>query len=190
MSPSQHDTAFLEIEHKFLVGDGFALDTFLNACRQLNPEREKALQVTDTYYLPGEGAKHIYRHRIDAEIQQLTIKSRGGDNEVRTEINLNLGPVPSQEAEVRAWMRAVGAGEGQSIVKDIHVFDFPDCEIVYYEARRGDRCVCCVEFEAKYAATESAGLEILEQYEAALGFDAQPREKTNLYDLLIGSTQP
>jgi len=37
MSPSQHDTAFLEIEHKFLVGAGFALKTFLNACRQLNP---------------------------------------------------------------------------------------------------------------------------------------------------------
>ncbi|MGB2135170.1 MAG: hypothetical protein ACPHYG_04195, partial [Flavobacteriales bacterium] len=45
----------------------------------------KALTVTDTYYVPPGQANRIYRHRIDKEIQQLTLKSRGGDNEVRTE---------------------------------------------------------------------------------------------------------
>ena len=69
-------TAFLEIEHKFVVGDSFDRNALFEACRGLGPEREKALTVTDTYYVPVGAADLIYRHRIDKEIQQLTLKSR------------------------------------------------------------------------------------------------------------------
>ena len=127
-------TAFLEIEHKFVVDPGFDREALFAACRALNPEREKALTVTDTYYVPPGQANRIYRHRIDKEIQQLTLKSRGGDNEVRTEINLDLGAARSQADAVEAWMGVIGALPGHGIVKEIRVFDFPDCEVVYYEA--------------------------------------------------------
>ena len=97
-------TAFLEIEHKFVVDAGFDREALFAACRALDPEREKALTVTDTYYVPPGQANRIYRHRIDKEIQQLTLKSRGGDNEVRTEINLDLVlPAPKPTRWRRGW---------------------------------------------------------------------------------------
>ncbi len=182
-------TAFLEIEHKFVVGDSFDRNALFEACRGLGPEREKALTVTDTYYVPVGAADLIYRHRIDKEIQQLTLKSRGGDNEVRTEINLDLGAERSQAAAVEAWMSAVNALPGYGIVKEIRVFDFPDCEVVYYEATHKSKTVCCVEFEAKYAESEAEGLTTLQRYEDRLGFHAEEREKVNLFDLLVTAQQ-
>ena len=178
-------TAFLEIEHKFVVKRDFNRDALFTGCRALAPEREKALTVTDTYYVPPGQADCIYRHRIDKEIQQLTLKSRGGDNEVRTEINLDLGASRSQSDAVEAWMGVIGALPGHGIVKEIRVFDFPDCEVVYYDAIHKTKQICCVEFEAKYADSEEEGLAILQRYEEQLGFDATQREKVNLFDLLV-----
>ena len=178
-------TAFLEIEHKFVVDTGFGHEALFADCRAMEPEGEKALTVTDTYYVPPGQANRIYRHRIDKEIQQLTLKSRGGDNEVRTEINLDLGASRSQADAVEAWMGVIGALPGYGIVKEIRVFDFPDCEVVYYEATHKALSVCCVEFEAKYAASEEEGLATLQRYEQRLGFDANDREKVNLFDLLV-----
>lgn len=182
---SEHTTAFLEIEHKFVVDASFDRPAFFERCRALGPEREKALTVTDTYYVPSGERNCIYRHRLDKEIQQLTLKSRGGDNEVRTEINLDLGAGRSQAAAVEAWMGIVGALPGYGIVKEIRVFDFPDCEVVYYEATHKAKQVCCVEFEAKYAESEEAGLATLRSYEERLGFEVEAREKVNLFDLLV-----
>lgn len=176
---------FLEIEHKFVVDEGFDREALFAECRAMEPEREKALTVTDTYYVPPGQANRIYRHRIDKEIQQLTLKSRGGDNEVRTEINLDLGAARSQADAVEAWMGVIGALPGYGIVKGIRVFDFPDCEVVYYEATHKSMRVCCVEFEAKYAESEVEGLATLQRYEQRLGFDANDREKVNLFDLLV-----
>ena len=69
----------LEIEHKFLLDDGFDDVKWMEACRALSPLNEKQLRVQDTYYLPGKNKAWIYRHRYYEEIQQLTVKSRGGD---------------------------------------------------------------------------------------------------------------
>ena len=110
---------------------------------------------------------------------------RGGDNEVRTEINLELGAARSQADAVKAWMGVIGALPGYGIVKQIRVFDFPDCEVVYYEANHKALRVCCVEFEAKYAASEEEGLATLQRYEQQFGFVAERREKVNLFDLLV-----
>lgn len=182
---SEGATDFLEIEHKFVVDDAFDRDAFFDRCRALAPQHEKALTVTDTYYVPPGSVNRIYRHRIDREIQQLTLKSRGGDNEVRTEINLELGAERSQAEAVEAWMRILGATPGFGISKDIRVFDYPDCEIVYYEASHGSRNVCCIEFEAKHAESEAQGRLVLRKYEEHLGFDSDRREKVNLFDLLV-----
>lgn len=181
----KESVAFLEIEHKFVVDDSFDLDDFCARCRKLGPVNEKALGVKDTYYVPANESDLIYRHRLDKEIQQLTLKSRGGDNEVRTEINLDLGAGRSQASGVEAWMGAIGALPGFGIQKHIHVFDFPDCEVVHYEASHAGRSICCVEFEAKKVNDEEAGLAVLIRYERLLGFENLEREKINLFDLLV-----
>lgn len=179
---------FLEIEHKFIVDASFDLNEFAASVMALGPIKEKSLQVMDTYYLPDSHADFIYRHRIDEEIQQLTIKSRGKGNEVRTEINLELGANPSQEAAIMAWMKLVGTSEGYPIEKAIWVFEFEDCEIVHYQARHGDKSLACVEFEAVGALTKEEAIATLNRYENQLGFDPATRTRINLFDLLVPRT--
>ncbi|MDB4694705.1 hypothetical protein OAF30_04685 [Flavobacteriales bacterium] len=175
----------IEIEHKFLVGDGFDREGWVVACQALDPDREKQVRVVDTYYIPASEKAWIYRHRYDEEIQQLTVKSRGGDTEVRTEINLDLSG-NDQAAKVSAFMATLQIEERHEVVKQIHVFDFPDCEIVHYVASCGSSVVSCVEFEAIGATSVDSALAVLKHYESALGFDPDQRTKINLFDLLVG----
>ncbi|MGY8941401.1 MAG: CYTH domain-containing protein [Flavobacteriales bacterium] len=182
---SSDSTQFLEIEHKFVVESNFDLESFVAGVRALGPVDEKQVQVRDTYFLPSENSNFIYRHRMDEEIQQLTVKSRGRGNEVRTEINLELGALPSQEAAVNAWMQLIGTSNGHVIDKAIWVFEFSDCEVVHYHARYGKKSVVCVEFEAVGAESKAAALATLLKYENQLGFDAEARTRINLFDLLV-----
>ena len=174
----------LEIEHKFLLDEGFDSRKWMDSCRALGPLNEKQLRVADTYYVPCHGQAWIYRHRYDEEIQQLTVKSRGGDTEVRTEINLDLSG-ENQDAKISAFLTTLNIEEKHEVVKQIHVFDFPDCEVVQYNARCGGRSVSCLEFEAIGAGTVRDALAILERYETALGYDSSQRTKINLFDLLV-----
>ena len=179
--------ALLEIEHKFIVGDDFQLDPFLARCESLEPLRRKQLDVRDCYYsLPGR-RDIILRHRFDAELQQFTLKSRGRDSEIRDEINLGLLREPDQKTEIRAWTQLLGASEPHQIDKSIWVFEFPDCEVVYYEARYAaqGREIQCVEIEARGAATVKEALATLERYEQLLGFQAAARSHADLFSLLI-----
>jgi CYTH domain-containing protein len=175
----------VEIEHKFLVDDGFDYEAWVFACQALGPDREKQVRVLDAYYVPVHEKAWIYRHRYDEEIQQLTVKSRGGDTEVRTEINLDLTG-NDQAAKVSAFMATLQIEERHEVVKQIHVFDFPDCEIVHYVAKCGSRVASCVEFEAIGATSVEGALAVLQHYESALGFDQVKRTKINLFDLLVG----
>ena len=56
-------TAFLEIEHKFVVDAEFDREVLFVACRALN-QSVKALTVTDTYYVPPDSpTAFIASHR-------------------------------------------------------------------------------------------------------------------------------
>lgn len=178
-------TAFQEIEHKFVVAAGFDAAAFDAACMALQPAVEKALAVRDTYYVLPDRADIVMRHRLDAEIQQLTLKTREADPEVRAEVNLALDNSSDQTAAIHTLLSHLGIAATYHIHKDIRVFEFPDCEVVRYRATHGDRVVHCVEFEAVGAPTVPAALAILARYEAALGFDPATRATANLLDLLI-----
>jgi hypothetical protein len=180
-------TQFLEIEHKFVVPETFDLETFARACRDLHPQVEKTVAVHDVYHVLAGRSDIIFRHRFDRELQQLTLKTRGVDNEVRTEINLALQD-PVQEAGVSAFLSAIGPTERFPIQKQIHVFEFADCEIVHYTAQYEQRTVSCVEFEAVGAPDTATALATLERYEQALGFDAATRTSVNLFEMLVGPT--
>lgn len=178
------DGQFREVEHKFLVDERFDVEGFAAAVDQLAPSYKKSLRVLDNY-AQLEGHPHlIFRHRFDREIQQLTVKDYGRDNESRLEINLDLTRTAQGDA-VLAFLGLFGRPTTHEIVKTLRVFEFPDCEIVYYEASHKDRLVRCVEFEAVSQASEAEAIDVIRRYEAKLGFDMAKRCKVNLFDLLV-----
>lgn len=178
-------TNFLEIEHKFLVEAHFDLDAFSTACLALEPTHHKSLRVQDTYYVLTGRNDVVLRHRLDAEIQQLTLKTRGKDVEVRGEVNLALSLHSDQSPAIHSFLTHLGIDAEYGIVKDITVFEFVDCEVVHYTARHGGRTVHCVEFEAVGLESVADALLVLTRYEAALGFADAERSSTSLLDLLI-----
>jgi hypothetical protein len=181
---------FKEIEHKFVVGEGFDLDGFRAAVEGLvpGPTRAFTLRVYDRYFLTDHGRAHHYviRHRYDDALHHLTVKSLEVDPEVRDEINLDLGQHAGDQAEVvDAFLRRLGAVWRGDVVKDIEVWEFPGCEVVHYAASAGDRTVRCVEFEAKHAASLEEALGVLCHYEEETGFAGVTRSKASLVDLLF-----
>lgn len=178
-------TNFLEIEHKFLVAPDFDLDSFSASCLALEPNHHKSLRVQDTYYVLKGRTDVVLRHRLDAEIQQLTLKTRGVDVEVRGEVNLALSLHEDQSPAIHSFLSHLGIEAEYGIVKDIAVFEFADCEVVHYKASYNDSVVHCVEFEAVGAETVPEALAILTRYEAVLGFADAMRSSASLLDLLI-----
>ena len=69
--------------------------------------------------------------------------------------------------------------------KDLQVFNFADCEVVYYEARTAEKTVTCVEFEALLADSVEAALATLASYEQRLGFGNRQRSRRSLFELLF-----
>jgi hypothetical protein len=179
----------LEIEHKFVVEkDDFDLAAFRRAALGLSPGplRTGESRVQDTYFVIARHDQLIFRHRHDAERQELTLKSRGGDTEVRLEVNMRLDQgAGNQVAQVAAFLRPFGISWQGTLIKDIQVFYYSDCEVVYYTARAGDRELRCVELEATHDGDLAAAQKTLAHYEAQLGFAAHPRAQESLFELLL-----
>lgn len=189
------DPEYREIEHKFIVnpdGPDFDLADFRRRAAALGPTRTTELRVEDTYFVTNLGADFIFRHRYDHERQELTVKSRSpGDSEVRREVNLRLDQKRgNQRAAVTAFLEPIGLRWQGTLSKDICVFYYPDCEVVYYDARTAQRRLCCVEFEALGSASVQAAQTTLSNYEQRLGFAAAQRVHESLFDLLLKPEMP
>ena len=183
---------FREIEHKYLVDERFDLTAFEAVARRLKPVKSSRLTVTDTYHVVEAMPGHIVRHRIDQELQQLTLKSTGVDNECRTEVNLDLGlQKGNQAAAVEAFLHPMQPLWSGSIEKKIYVFYFDQCEVVHYIARSGTgKTVHCVEFEALAKETREQALGVIAEYEKAFGFDPARRSHSSLFELLFAADLP
>lgn len=179
---------FVEIEHKYLVGPDFDLADFRARAQSMAPERITELVVTDTYHVVASLPGHVIRHRIDNELQQLTIKSSGSGNELRTEINLELDlGVGNQAAAVQAFLSPMGLLWSGTIKKQILVFYFSSCEVVHYQATSGAGLIhCCVEFEAKNPTSLQQGLSVIAEFEKSFGFSSQNRCHESLFELMFG----
>lgn len=184
---------FREVEHKFLVGEDFDLPGFITRARQLGPSGTTELRVEDTYFVAASCPGAIFRHRYDAERQELTMKSRAtpasgkrmvGDPEVRREVNLRLAGENQREA-VAAFLEPLSITWRGTLTKDICVFYFPDCEVVHYAAWTPLRRVRCVEFEAVGCGDLTQARAVLAAYEERLGFAGKERVKASLFDLLL-----
>jgi len=179
---------FKEIEHKFIVDEGFDAAALGRRLEAIGPSRRTALLVRDRYFqMVGRGGRpHVIRHRFDAELHHLTVKSIANDPEVRDEVSIDLGHhMGAQEAQVEAFVLQVGAAPVGVIDKQINVWSFPQCEVVYYVASNGTRSVGCVEFEAMHAVSVPEALAILERFERATGFDAAARCRLSLPEILF-----
>lgn len=176
---------FKEIEHKFVVDGDFDRAAFVASLRALTPEREVSLRVRDRYFVTADGRSrgYILRHRHDRELHELTIKSVEADAEVRDEINLALRP-HDQDGQVDAFVTALGVEWSGTIWKDLTVWHFADCEVVYYDATAEDRRVSCVEFEATHKPDTAGALAVVARYEAATGFAERDRTTLSLLELL------
>lgn len=182
------DLRFTEIEHKYIVDAQFDLHRFRKVLVSLSPTRTAAICVRDRYYLTegGRAKRFLIRHRYDAEIHQLTIKALEDDTETRREINLDLGRhAGSQEAAVDVFVDQMGVVWRGTLQKDLEVWYFPDCEVVYYAASTDAREVRCVEFEATHKDSPAGALEIVERFERATGFERAARSRVSLPQILF-----
>lgn len=178
---------YLEIEHKFVLEPDFDRDELFQRITALQPLRIHSAQVVERYYLTKATPKLIYRHRYDENNQDLTYKTFGdGDIEIRREVKLALDlRVGNQAENVRAFLEPLGMTWQGGLNKELQVFDFADCEIVYYEARTAEKIVTCVEFEALSADGVESALATLASYEQRLGFGNRQRSRRSLFELLF-----
>jgi hypothetical protein len=179
---------FQEIEHKFIVDERFDAERFRREVTALGPTRTGTIRVTDRYYLTegGRARRFLLRHRYDAELHQLTIKAVEADTEVRGEVNLDLDHHGgSQDAQVDAFVERLGVQWRGTLQKDLEVWYFSDCEVVYYQASTPTQRICCVEFEAIRKDSLDEALAILDTFEAATGFKGTPRSYMSLPQLLF-----
>lgn len=179
---------FKEIEHKYIVEDQFDLEGFRQSVSALDPTRTLKTRVKDRYYLTegGRARRFLFRHRYDTELHHLTIKALEKDTEVRVEVNLDLGHhAGSQEGHVEAFVDQLGVLWSGTLHKELEVWYFPDCEVVYYEASTASRAVRCVEFEATRKDSLDGALETVKGFERATGFQAMTRSRLSLPQLLF-----
>ena len=188
---SAPDLRFLEIEHKFLMPEAYDPEELFALLRAEPVRKHYRTEVQDTYYLVAQPTDVVYRHRLDASLQQLTLKSLAGDNETRTEINLdlNLG-VGDQSPAVAAFIRAQGLLWSATLFKSLEVFYFDDAEICFYRARYGEDRVCCVEIEARGHQSIAAARAALGRWEQRLGLDPAQRCRASLLELLLAPHLP
>ncbi len=180
------ETRFKEIEHKFVVGDDFDLEEFRATMRGLGPERTTTLAVRDVYYWSEGRPRIVFRHRFDDELQHLSIKSLDDDPEVRVEINLDLGQHRGdQQPAVEAFLETLDLAWRGEIDKQIEVYYFPDCEVVYYRGASESESVACVEFEARRHDSIDDALAVLARYERRIGFEGRRREARPLVAMLF-----
>ena len=187
----------LEIEHKYLVDPRlWPKDEFESKLQSFGASRIYTISVEDTYFGFKNLKHHIFRHRFDAEIQQITVKSAGVANDVRLEINLDLDQKKgSQLTKIQDFFGVFGEFWQGKISKQVLVGYFPDCEIVRYDAkmtddRNSDKQVTCIEFEATNYKTESEAFEIIERYANKFGLKSKEREKQSLFELLLYESSP
>lgn len=182
------DLRFREIEHKFIVDDGFDLPRFREQLNALGPVRAGAIQVRDRFFLTEASLARrvLFRHRYDAELHHLTLKGIEADTEVRVEVNLDLGHHRgSQDAQVDAFLDQLGVIWRGTLHKSLEVWHFEACEVVYYQAVADSGTVSCVEFEATRKGSLQEALATIALFEAVTGFADATRSRLSLPQLLF-----
>lgn len=180
------DLRYLEIEHKYIVDSQYDETAFFDQVRLLGPTRFFQVEVEDTYFVCESVPGHVYRHRKDHLVEELTVKGIGQDAETRMEVNLDLFKKGSNQIDsVKAFLKPLGISWAGMISKKVWVFDFDDCEIVLYDACHKNKSVRCIEVESKNYASIDEAKKILEKYGRLLKLPLERRSKESLFHLLL-----
>jgi len=175
---------FFEIERKYLVPYQDYISRVRDQILALQPKKNYCSRPRDTYYFDRTRPGEIYRHRFDAPLQQLTVKSRGGDPTKRLEINLDLAP-GDQRDRIEAFLGTLGTFLRGELVKDLEVFEFTDVEVAAYTAQWQQGQIFCLEIEAKNPIDHARALETIDAYAGKLGLSGVPPEGRSLFDIAI-----
>ena len=162
-----------EIEHKFLVPEGFDVDA-LGA-------RLVAAGAGDAKRLPCGRTRSVSLHHTPGYDSR---QGRGGD------VGVNLDLSGPDAADTVAAFLAAGWGPCRrfGVTKEIRVWEVGGFEVVQYVATgEQGRIVRCVEFEATGDAPPDRALEALEAFEARFGFDPRDRCRSSLFHLMTTS---
>lgn len=177
---------FQEVEYKYLVDETFDRKSLDLALKSLKPTEVYQVQVTDTYFYFPDRPNFVYRHRSDDRSQDFCVKSLEKDPVVRTEINMKMTiDKGSQLSSVVALLQTLGPFQQGSLDKDVSVYIFEDCEVVYYEASTDKRRLCCVELEAVGAESLQDAFNVLNSYVDKLNLSGLSREQQSLFEMLI-----
>ena len=87
--------------------------------------------------------------------------------------------------QCRSFIEQLGVLWSGTLHKDLEVWYFPDCEVVYYQASTALRAVRCVEFEATRKDSLGTALDTVERFERATGFEDASRSKLSLPQILF-----
>lgn len=175
-----------EIEHKYVVADDFDQDDFFRRARSLTPKRQFSVDVQDVYFKVRHPDDHIYRLRRDRLICELTVKSMAcDDNELRYEVNLPMALGVIGVEDVLSFLKPQQVQWHGFISKNVSVFEYTDCEVVFYQAATKTQSINCVEVEATQYPDVSEALAVIRRYEQKLGLDEKHREKRSLLQLLF-----
>ena len=121
---------FKEIELKYR-SDAVDLRTFKDFCLARLPVSETNASGYDHFYAKKGDKSTFARHRVGADINQLTFKRKTSDNNfIRTEHNLDLNAV--KEDQMAAFLGEFGYQFNVSIFKTCFIFHFDRYIFVYY----------------------------------------------------------
>lgn len=186
MTSMVSDTKFLEIERKYLLPQGLSPANYLKKMKDLNPSHQSIVSVQDTYFVAQASPGVVYRHRVDEELQHLTVKSLEDNSEVRLEVNLDLGlHVGSQLDRVEAFLRPLKILWSGTIKKSVSAFYYDKVELVYYDAAFGNKKVSCIEIEAKNCSSIDAARNLISEYENLLQVDKGFISGRSLFHILL-----
>lgn len=120
-----------EIEFKYRADD-ISLRDFTAFCNEKTPRNYLEASGFDHFY-SGEKDYRFCRHRIGADINQLTFKRKTEEknNYVRTEHNIELDKSVSL-GQIRALCKEFGYEYSSSLFKNCFIFKYKDHILVFY----------------------------------------------------------
>ena len=186
---------FKEIELKYR-SNSVDLRTFKDFCLARLPVSETNASGYDHFYAKKGDKSTFARHRVGADINQLTFKRKIADNNfIRDEHNLDLAKV--SEDQMAAFMSEFGYKFNVSIFKSCFIFAFDKYLFVYYvvydtrmkELGRFIEAEMAEDYPWKSEAEAWTALLALEKDFATLGLTKKNRAKLSLFEMFKKGTK-
>lgn len=183
---------FLEIETKYNAAD-MTLTSFTEFCKSRKPDKFVQASGWDHFYASEADKQQFGRHRVGADFNQLTVKTKTApkNNFIRQEDNLDFKEAISEE-RVKSFFAKFGYGHIKSIFKNCFIYKYPLYTLVYYVIYTVD-----MEEIGRYMEIEMSedhpwhsapaawdALVRLERECKPLGVSAQGRIRKSLYEIV------